>query len=329
MVGLVLGGGAALGMAHIGIFRVLEREGIPVDVVVGSSMGALIGGLWSVGYTSQEIEKFGREFEKKAGILDLFDPPVLRPIILFSIVLIFMVFKLFWIGILFMFFVIPLAIMPISGLVRGQAIRRWLKAKLNNKTFRETKVPLRVVAYDLFHRKEIVIDQGSLVEAIQKSIAIPGVIKPIMEGKQMIIDGGVLNPLPTNVLTDMGVKKIIAVNVLQSPEEVDWSQKKEDENLIKCFDLPFSKHPFKFIGFRIGRIITKVFTPNIADIIVRTLQASEFLIAEQSAKQADVLIHPDLREINWYELFEVNELIKRGEEAAQKSLPSIKSLVNR
>ena len=76
-----------------------------------------------------------------------------------------------------------------------------------------------------------------------------------MEGKQMIIDGGVLNPLPTNVLADMGVKKIIAVNVLQSPEEVDWSQKKEDENLVKCLAMSFPKHPFKFIGFRLGRFI--------------------------------------------------------------------------
>ncbi len=289
MIGLVLGGGAALGMAHIGIIRVLEREGIPIDIVVGSSMGALIASLWSVGHTADEIEKFGREFERKSGILKLYDPPIRRAIILFLLVLLFMIFKLFWIGILFMFLVIPLALLPISGLVQGEAIGRWLKVKLGDKTFHDTKIPLRIVAYDLFHRKEIVIDQGSLVDAVRKSIAIPGVIKPVMEGKQMIIDGGVLNPLPTNVLADMGVKKIIAVNVLQSPEEVDWSQKKEDENLIKCFDIPFSKHPFKFIGFRLGRLVSKIFTPNIADIVVRTLQATEFVIAEQSAKQADVL----------------------------------------
>jgi NTE family protein len=150
-----------------------------------------------------------------------------------------------------------------------------------------------------------------------------------VEGRQMIVDGGVLNPLPTNVLCEMGVNKIIAVNVLQSPEEVDWSQQREDENLIKCFSLPFSKHPFKYIGFRLGRLMTKAFTPNIADIVVRTLQATEFVIAEQSAKQADVLIHPDLRGIKWFELYQVKELIKRGEEAAQKVLPAIKDLVNR
>jgi len=160
-------------------------------------------------------------------------------------------------------------------------------------------------------------------------VGIPGVINPVMEGKQMIIDGGVLNPLPTNVLIDMGVKKIIAVNVLQSPEEVDWSQKREDEDLIKYFELPFTKHPFKFIGYRLLSALSKVFTPNIPDIIVRTLQAAEYVIAEQSAKQADVLIHPDLRGVNWFELYEVGQLIKRGEEAAEKALPAIKALVNR
>ncbi len=74
MVGLVLGGGAALGMAHIGIIRVLEQEGIPIDIVVGSSMGALIGALWAVGHNADELEKFGREFENKSGILKVSDP---------------------------------------------------------------------------------------------------------------------------------------------------------------------------------------------------------------------------------------------------------------
>jgi NTE family protein len=257
-------------------------------------MVALIASLWSVGYNAVEIETFAREFESKSGMLKLYDP-----------------------------------IVPVAGLVGGEGIRQWLKGKLGYRTFHDCKIPLKVVVYDLFHRKEIVVSDGILIDAVSKSTAVPGVVRPVMEGRQMIIDGGVLNPLPTNVLTDMGVKKIIAVNVLQSPEEVDWSQQREDENLIKCFNLSFAKHPLKFIGFRLGRFLSKGFTPNIADIIVRTLQASEFVIAEQSGKQADVLIHPDLGGIQWFELYEVNQLVKRGEEAAIKVLPAIKALVSR
>ena len=293
-MGLVLGGGAALGLAHIGVIRVLEREGIPIDVVVGSSMGALIASLWSAGFSADEIERAGREFENKWSFLNISDP-----------------------------------IFPIAGFFGGERIRQWLKGKLGNKTFHDIKIPLKIVAYDLFHRKEIVISDGFLIDAVRKSIAIPGVIKPVMEGQQMIIDGGVLNPLPTNVLADMGVKKIIAVNVLQSAEEVDWGQKQQEANLKACLEIPYKKHPFKFIGFRLGRFMSQRFMPNIADVIVCTLQATEYLIAEQSAKQADVLIHPDLRGISWFELYEVNQLIKRGEDAALKALPAIKELVNR
>jgi len=110
-------------------------------------------------------------------------------------------------------------VIPKSGLIGGRLIKRWLKKHLGNKTFYGAKIPFKVVAYDLIRREDIIYNSGSLVEAVRRSIAIPGVIEPVLEGDQVIIDGGVLNPLPTNVLTGLGIKKIIAVNVLQSPED--------------------------------------------------------------------------------------------------------------
>lgn len=328
LIGLVLGGGAALGLAHVGIIRVLERENIPIDIVVGSSMGALIGSLWAIGYKADDLEKFAREFEKKSGMLKVFDPPFERALIMFILMLLLIIFKHFTLSFFCMALAIPLAI-PISGLVRGEAIKLWLRGKLGDKHFHHTKIPFRAIAYDLYRRREIVIQEGSLVEAVSKSIAIPGVIRPIMEPDYMIIDGGVLNPLPTNVLVDLGVKKIIAVNVLQSPQEVSWGQDLELEHYRQQLRISFRKHPFKFIGFRFSLLMSKIFTPNIADIVVRTLQASEYILAEASGKQADVLIHPDLKGINWFELYEAAQLIKRGEEAATKHLSSIKALVKR
>jgi len=292
MVGLVLGGGAALGVAHVGVIRVLEKENIPVDVVVGSSMGALVGALWCVGRNAHELEVVAREFEKKSAMLNLFDP-----------------------------------VIPISGLVQGGKITKWLRKHLGSKTFYSLKIPLKIVAYDLIRREEIVITRGSLVEAVRKSVAIPGVLEPVREGEKVIIDGGVLNPLPTNVLAGLGIKKIIAVNVLQSPDDALQSFEiiKKRENELR--DIQFSNNPVHYLSFRFSKMISKLFTPNIADIIVRTLQATEYVIAQQSSQLADIVIHPDLVGINWFELNQVDELIKRGEKATRDHLPEIKKLL--
>ncbi|MCA9408856.1 MAG: patatin-like phospholipase family protein, partial [Candidatus Omnitrophica bacterium] len=229
MVGLVLGGGAALGVAHVGVIRVLEEENIPVDIIVGSSMGALIGSMWAIGNDSQALEKIAREFEKKTNMLKLFDP-----------------------------------VIPISGLIGGRLIKRWLRKHLGNKTFYSVKIPFKVVAYDLIRREEIVIEGGSLVDGVRKSIAIPGVIEPILEGNQVIIDGGVLNPLPTNILASRGIKKIIAINVLQSPEDVSEGFDIEKHKMEELRRIPFYKAPLKYLSFRIGCAFNKVFNPNIS-----------------------------------------------------------------
>lgn len=292
-VGLVLGGGAAFGLAHIGVLRVLERENIPIDVVVGSSMGALIGGLWALGFSADELEQMAYEFRIRTNLFKLIDP-----------------------------------VFPLSGLIRGKAVTAWLDSKFKDKSFKETRIPLKVVAYDLIHRKDIIIENGVLTEAIRKSISIPGVFQPIVTDEQLIIDGGVMNPLPTNVLSSTEVKKIIAVNVLQSPDDVIRGYEKTRGELKKALKEPFLKDPWFFLDIRLRFWMNKTFFPNISDIIVRTLEASESVIAEQSGKNADVVIHPDLSGLNWYELYQAECLIKRGEEAAARHIDRIKDIIS-
>lgn len=293
MIGIALGGGAALGVAHVGVIRVLERENIPIDFIVGSSMGALIGSMWASGKSASELETIAREFEKKSSLWKLYDP----------------------------------FIVPVSSLIGDRAIIHWLTRHLGTRTFNNLKIPFRAVAYDIIRREELIISEGTLVDAVRQSIAIPGVISPVQQGDRVIIDGGVLNPLPTNVLSRFGVKKIIGVNVLQSPAQASESFDITKHQYEEQSKIAFREAPFPYIGVQAGRLMRKAFTPNIPDIILRTLQASEYVIAEQSAQQADVVIHPNLVGITWFELNKVNELVKKGEEATLEVLPKIKKLI--
>jgi len=292
-VGLVLGGGAAFGLAHIGVLRVLEEENIPVDMVVGSSIGALIASLWVTGMKADAIAQMAREFGTQRAMLRLFDPVV-----------------------------------PKSGLMGGRLIKSWLKKRhLAEKTFYDTAVPLKIVAYDLQKRQELVLDSGLLVDAVRKSISIPGIMEPVQEKNQVIIDGGVLNPLPTNVLREQGINKVIAVNVLQSPEDVSRANELPREQVLKRRKLlrP-QKSVLGFITRNLRLNLKDAFSPNISDIIVKSLMASEYVISQSSAELADVLIHPDITGAQWYEFFKADLLIQKGESAARGVLKDIKNL---
>ncbi len=138
-----------------------------------------------------------------------------------------------------------------------------------------------------------------------------------------------MNPLPTNILVNSEVKQIIAVNVLQSSEDVIKGYEKTQKELKKALDVPFLADPWYFIDTRIKFWVSRTFFPNISDIIVRTLEASESVIADQSGKAATVLIHPDLEGLNWFELYNADILIKRGENAARKQIDKIKKLAGK
>ncbi len=260
LVGLALGSGAALGLAHIGVVRILEREGIPIDIVVGTSMGALIGGLWASGMNADAIEKALSRYRSKLETIKLMD---------------------------FTF--------PRRGIIKGNIVRNFLRAQFGRKTFYDLKLPFKAVACDIQTRQEVVIETGLLADAVLASISIPGVFEPVKMGDAILVDGGIINPLPTNVLSRMGVKKIIAVNTLPSLVDVAASKKK---------------------------------VTNIFDIIVNSAQASEYILAEISSQNADITLHPVVPTMDWYEFYESRQAIRRGEEEVMAFLPEIKELVS-
>lgn len=294
-VGLALGGGAAFGLAHIGVIKVLERENIPVDAIAGTSMGALVGALWASGLSASAIEKIFMEYnnnrKKTYGILlDLY--------------------------------------LHKMSIAKGNKIRRFLSRYLDDKTFQDVKIPLRVVACNITKRKEVVYSSGRLIDAIMPSIAIPGVFAPAVKDGDLIIDGGIIEPVPIGTLVRQGIKKIIAVNVLPSPEAAQrsyaFSQKRKEEERQAARAGGFLPRARYYLFDRLSRM----FSPNILDIIVNSIQAMEYAIAESDCQKADILLSPIAEGVDWFDFFRVDALIKKGEAEAAMMLPAIKSVLS-
>ena len=285
-VGLALGVGAAYGLCHIGVLRVIEQEGITVDMISGSSIGALIASLWATGLNSYEIEEITKEFKDPKIILGLLD-----------------------LG------------FPRLGFIRGRKIYNFLKKYLGDKTFYDVKLPLKILATNVKTKESVIIDKGLLVDAVMASCAIPGVFKPVHFEDELLLDGGVFNPLPVEVLARCGIKKIIAVNVTPSREDLlkGYAEMKTKErqpiNIKK-----------RFFGFR--NDIKRILQANIFDFIFGSIEIMQSEIAKKESTLADIVLHPDTTGLNWLEFHKAQEFIKRGEKEARGKLDKIKELLS-
>lgn len=173
-VGLALSGGAAYGLAQIGVIKVLEEEHIPIDMLVGSSMGALLGALWASGLNSQQLQEIALDYNnnKKKVFYLLMDP-----------------------------------CFPRLSFMKGRRIRAFLEKNLGNKTFQDTRLPFKVVTYNLTRRQELILESGRLTDAVMASIAIPGIFYPTRINGDLLVDGGIVESVPIGVLVKLGIKK--------------------------------------------------------------------------------------------------------------------------
>ena len=294
LLGLALGSGAAFGLAHIGVLKVLEQNHIPVDIISGSSMGALIGTLWGLGFSSDKIEYIAKKLKNRLQLMRLLDFTV-----------------------------------PISGILAGKRLKKFLTAILREKTFEDLLIPVKIMVYDLSNREVFPIEKGSLVEAVYMSIAVPGIFKPIIEKDRMIVDGGVSDPVPVDILSEQGVGKIIAVNVLPGPKDIlerNMSLKKtlqEEENMMRAGSF------YVKIKIRIQRFFRRIFVPNIFDVIMSSMQSIEYMLGENSCKKANVVLHPVFANATSVDFHLVSQFIKEGEKETESYINEIKELTLR
>jgi NTE family protein len=335
LVGLALGSGAALGLAHIGILKVIEREGIPIDIIAGSSIGAMIGGLWASGKSAEDLEAMALRFRNPWQVHQLFILDFSLPV--FTVLLGIAAGCLvgwgtgLFAGLLFGFMtcvILGLLMGPlIGGPIQGTQLTAKLETDFEGKTFEDCWVPMKVVAANPMAREQIVFDSGSMAEAVRASVSIPGIFKPTTRMGKVCIDGGVVNPIPVSVLKDAGASRIIAVNVFPTTPELTMHQQEMARRRVEWdAQLAARSLPLRLMA-RLRQEVERCFSPLVFDVIMRSMQSMEHQIAEVSCRDADLIMRPTLASSHWLEFMHPEKFIRRGEEEALRHLPKLRQLV--
>ena len=288
-IGVALGGGGARGLAHLGVLCALEQEKISFDLLAGTSMGALVGGMYALTPRCDfVVERFRHYLESKE--FQKTNPDFLRepdqetkP-----------TFK----GIFHRF-----ATFIKKGVFYSQSLTR--KAPISEEDFNQnisflldpvdmekTQVPLAVVALDLKTGEEVVLREGSLQKAVCASCAIPGILPPVMLGERYLVDGGWINRVPIGPVRKMGADFAIAVDVAEGINES--------------------------LDFETG-----------LDIVLRTNEITQHSLSQLQLKEADVIIRPKLEGIRWSDFHRLEDSLRAGEDATKEKADEIRGRIRR
>ncbi len=173
-IALVLGGGAARGFAHVGVLKILESNGVPIHMIVGTSAGSFVGSLYAYGLNAYQIQKLSLDIQRS----DIAD---------FTI--------------------------PDNGFIKGDLLEEYVNRMLRNTTMEKLRIPFYAVTTELPSGKETVFGTGNTGKAVRASCSIPGVFNPAMIGNKMYVDGGVVSPVPVDAARRLGADVVIAVDI--------------------------------------------------------------------------------------------------------------------
>lgn len=250
VIGLALGSGALRGLAHIGVLQALEAAGIPIDVIAGTSIGAIIGGAYAAGRNPDEIARIACELQELAYYDVTF---------------------------------------PRMGVVAGNRVMRLCSQLTHGKRFDQTRIPCAMVACALDTGEERVLREGPMDQAIRASISVPGIFVPTKIDGRLYVDGGLCNRIPVSVARALGAQRVIAVDV----------------------------------GYRGQPVEPR----NLVEIMLHAFDILEWQVTRQRSNGADVMISPDVRDVNPTNMTRAGECIQRGRQAVETALDSIRALL--
>jgi NTE family protein len=306
-VGLALGSGGARGWAHLGVLQALREKNIQVECVAGTSMGAMVGAFVAA----------GRE-------------PVLREL----------AENLDWRVLRQFFWEVSLSR---SGLSDGRKLLAETGKLLGRREFRELDLPFRAVATDLNTGGEVVLSSGNLLAALRASISIPGLFSPVRVGRRLLVDGGLVNPVPVSVARAMGVACVLAVDVSQGiePEPPPAAVRTEKDKAGRRGILPLPRPASGEERGGAARVLDRfraeierqtqrlraaatgaVSRPAVVDVLVRSVRIAEarIALARRQAEPPDILIEPKVGQIGTLEFQRAKEAMAAGYAAALKVL---------
>jgi len=207
LIGLALGGGGARGLAHIGVLRLLEREGIPIDLIVGTSMGALVGGAYASGISPDELQKkvdvYLNSTEFRSSAMKAFEAAHAKGELGLT--------QKIQTYLRNYFYLIQAMFKP--GILSNEDFQTTINYFIPDIQIEETQIPFRAVATDLVSGGQITFSHGPLRQAVMASCAVPGAIAPIKEGERLLSDGGIICLVPSSVARQEGADIVISVAV--------------------------------------------------------------------------------------------------------------------
>ena len=293
-IGLALGGGAARGWAHIGVIKALVANGVVPDIITGTSMGALVGGVWAAGKLD-ELEAWTRGINKRR-ILGLMD------------------FRLGG-----------------AGLIGGGRLAELLLKTIGPLSVGDLPVRYAAIATEVGTGHEIWLTQGNLADAMRASYAMPGIFSPVKVAGRWLMDGALVNPIPVSAARALGARIVIAVNLnaeVFGRGTVIQNHGFEEELSSQPIPLEIGNNRFGTV-FRIDRLIRRQFfgEPNdgprgISAVMIDAFNITQDRIARSrlAGDPPDVMISPKLSRIGLFEFHQAARSIELGAEATERAL---------
>ena len=305
VIGLALGGGAARGLAHIGIVRTLIAHGIIPNVVVGTSIGAVVGGAYAAGHLDA-LEEWARKLQPRniLGYLDIR--------------------------------------LNGSGLIGGDKLAAQLEAAIGPTLIEDLPVKFATVATEVRTGHEIWLTHGRMVEAMRASYALPGIFSPVLVGDRWLVDGALVNPVPVSAARAFGAEIVIAANLssdifAHSTTIYSHGPSAEVTVAVAPETMIEPAAPKRGLGrlFSAERTMKREFfgsgtRPGISSVMVDAFNIMQDRItrARLAGDPPDLLISPRVGQIGWFDFHRADDLIAHGARAAERAIDSIQEAIH-